>query len=109
MFKGCVPTLGNVAFLIELMEILQCHRTDLKMHDKIMNLLDEYLRKGKLNYEITNLSTRNAFMHKVHREFNRKELNPKRMLVTVSDGSNVTTLLFDLEHTILILLPDESM
>ena len=48
-FAKDVSIPGNIAFQIELMEILQEHKTDMKLYDEIIILLDQYLSTGKLN------------------------------------------------------------
>ena len=56
---------GGYLFQIELMDILQRHKTDLKMHDEIVVLLDDYLRNGKSNADRPGLCSRKAFISKV--------------------------------------------
>jgi len=52
---------GGYLFQIELMDILQRHKTDLKMHDEIVTLLDDYLRNGKINADRPGLCTRKKY------------------------------------------------
>ena len=100
---------GGYSFQIELMDILQRHKTDLKMHDEIVSLLDEYLRNGKLNADQPGLLTRKKFIAKVQKDFDTTGLKPKHKLVELSDGSKVTVSLFDIEFMILSLLTDDSL
>ena len=51
------------------MEILQQDKTDMKMHDEIIHLLDNYLTTGKLNTMNPNFSSRKKFIQKVERDF----------------------------------------
>ena len=100
---------GGYSFQIELMDILQRHKTDLKMHDEIVSLLDDYLRNGKLNADQPGLRTRKNFIAKVQKDFNTTGLKPKHKLVELSDGSKATVSLFHIEFMILSLLTDDSL
>ena len=51
------------------MEILQQHKTDMKLHDEIIHLPDHYLTTGKLNPMDPNFSSRKKFIQKVERAF----------------------------------------
>jgi hypothetical protein len=108
-FTKDVSIPGNMAFQIELMDILQKHKTDMKLYDEIIILLDQYLTSGKLNPKNPNLSSRKAFMQKVETNFNTTGMKPKHVSVTLEDGTNATVSLFDIEMMILSLLTDESL
>ena len=79
------------------MEILQKHKTDLKVYDEIVTLLDQYLTTGKLNPRHPNLLSRKAFMKKVETDFKTTGLKPKHVPVLCENGSKVTISLFDIE------------
>jgi hypothetical protein len=100
---------GGYSFQIELVDILQRHKTDLKMHDEIVSLLDDYLRNGKLNADQPGLRTRKNFIAKVQKYFNTKGLKLKHKLVEVYGGSKATVSLFRVEFMILSLLTDDSL
>ena len=91
------------------MEVLQQQKTDLKMHDEIVNLPDQYLMSGKLNPQNPNLSIRQVFMEKVETDFRTTGLKIEHMLVTLEDCSKVTVSLFDIEYMILSLLTNNSL
>ena len=57
-FMKSITISGNVVFQVELMEILQRHKTDMNLHDKIIHFLDHYLMTGKLNLTDPNFSPR---------------------------------------------------
>ena len=107
--KDVSITNGGYSFQIELMDILQRHKTDLKMHDEIVSLLDDYLKNGKLNADQPGLLTRKKFIAKVQKDFDTTGLKPKHKLVELSDGSKATVSLFDIEFMILSLVTDDSL
>ena len=72
------------------MEILQRHKTDMKLHSEIIQSLDQYLTNGKLNPKHPNICSRKAFMQKVETDFKTTGLKPKHMPVTLENGSKVT-------------------
>ena len=86
-FKKNVPIPGNVAFQIKLMEILQQHKTDTKLHDEIIHLLDHYLTTGKLNPTNPNFSSRKKLVQKVENDSTTTGLKPKHIPFTLEDGS----------------------
>ena len=100
---------NSYSFQIELMDILQRHGSDLGMHDELINLLQKYLQFGKLDPEHVDLLTRKKFISTIEKDFKTKSLKPKHVNVTLSDGTEATVSLFDIEHMILSLLSDESL
>ena len=65
------------------MEILQQHKTDMKLHDKIIHLLDHYLTTGKLNPTNPHFSSRKNFMQKVEKDSTTTELKTKHISITL--------------------------
>ena len=109
-FQKNVPlTNGSFSFQIDLMDLLQRHKADLKLHDEIINLMDSYFRSGKLDSNDMNLLSRQRFIKKVEESFKTTGLKPIHENVTLSDGSKATISLFDIEYMILSLLTDESL
>ena len=100
---------GSYRFQIELMDILQRHNTDLGIHDEIINLLDGYLRYGRINATCPNLCSRKKFISTVEADFKTRGMKPRHINVPLSDGSNATVSVFDIEHMILSLITDESL
>ena len=100
---------NSYSFQIELMDILQRHGSDLGMHDELINLLQKYLQSGKLDPKHVDLLTRKKFISTIKKDFKTKSLKPKHVNVTLSDGTEATVSLFDIEHMILSLLSDESL
>ena len=91
------------------MDILQRHKTNLILHDEIVDLVSLYLRIGKLNSKKSDLVHRKAFIKQVEESFQIKGLKPKHENVELSDGRKATISLFDIEYMILSLLTDESL
>ena len=106
-FKKNVPIPGNVSFQIELMEILQRHKTDVKLHDEIINLLDHYLTAGKIDPTNKNFSSRKKFIRKIGRDFSTTVMKPKHIPITLEGGSKATISLLDTKFMILSLLTDD--
>ena len=72
---------GAYCFQIELTDILQLHKADLKMHDEIVHLINKYVSSGKIDPENTGLCSRKSFLAKVERDFSTKGLKPKHINV----------------------------
>ncbi len=100
---------GNVAFQIDLIDIMQKHRCDLKMHDEIVDLVNKYVQNGMIHEDMPELIKRKGFINSMEDQFETEDLKPEHIDVTLSDGSVATMSLFDLEFMILSLLTDESL
>ena len=63
---------NSYSFQIELMDILLRHGSDLGMHDEIINLLQTYLRSGKLDPKHPDLVTWKKFISNIEKDFKTK-------------------------------------
>ena len=91
------------------MNILQRHGCNLGMHDEIINLIQTYLQTSKLGPKHPDLVTQQRFISNIEKDFKTKSLKPKHMDVNISDGTEATVSLLDIEHVILSLVSDESL
>ena len=56
--KDVTPDSGDYSFSISLMDLLQHHKTDLKLYDEIVNLISRSLKEGKINLNNRDLLSR---------------------------------------------------
>ena len=107
--KDVTPDSGDYSFSISLMDLLQHHKTDLKLYDEIVNLISRSLKEGKINLNNRDILSRKKFLQKVQNDFETTHLKPKHVPVTLSNGTKATVSLFDIEFMILSLLTDETL
>ena len=88
--KDVTPDSGDYSFQISLMDLLQHHKSDLKLHNEIINLLNKSLRKGKINTKHPDLMSRKKIIKKVENDFHTTNLKPQHVPVTLSDGTRAT-------------------
>jgi len=100
---------GNVAFQIELNDLLRRHNAGLKLHDDIANLINAYIPTGRYSKKMPNLPKRESFIEKTERMFKSQNMRPHHINVTLSDKSVATLALFDLEVMIKSLLMDDTL
>ena len=102
-----VPT--STMFSIELADILGRHRTDLSLHDEIVNLVKKFSNNDKLKFYSQNLKKRSRFLKDLEKMFNSPKLKPKDVTVHLTGGEQTTVSVFDLEAQIMSLLQDENL
>ena len=91
------------------MDLLQHHKTDLKLYDEIVDLIGRSIKEGKINPNNRDLLSRKKLLQKVQNDFETKHLKPNHVPVTLSNGTKATVSLFDIEFVILSLLTDETL
>ena len=91
------------------MDLLQRHKTDLKLHGEIISLMSNYLKGVKLGSDTSNLMTRKKFITTVEKTFQTEGLKPTHEIIILSDGSHATIAIFDIEYMILSLLTDDHL
>ena len=74
---------GNVAFQIDLIDIMQKHRCDLKMHDEIVDLVNKYVQNGMIHEDMPELIKRKGFINSMEDQFETEDLKPEHIDVTL--------------------------
>jgi hypothetical protein len=80
----------NYQFQIDLQAILSNHRTDMRLQDEIVGLLQHYSHDKNLTFSTATLSSRSLFMTKLKRTMNTSSLKHKDVVVNLSSGNAAT-------------------
>ena len=99
----------NYQFQIDLQDILSNHRTDLKLQDEIVGLLQNYSHDEKLTFSTATLSSRASFMTKLERTMNTSSLKHDDVIVNLTSGTAATVSVFNLEAMIMSMLSDDQI
>jgi hypothetical protein len=97
----------NYQFQIDLQAILLNHRTNLKLQDEIVGLLQHYSHDNNLTFSTATLSSRASFMTKLKRTMNTSSLKHEDVVVNLSSGTAATVSVFNLEAMIMSMLMDD--
>ena len=81
----------------------------MKMHDEVIDLVNNALTKGCLHVNNPPLLNRQIFLTQVESVFQTKNLKPQHQHVKLSDGSVATVSTFDIEQMILSLITEDSL
>jgi hypothetical protein len=103
------PLPPNYQFQINLQAILSNHRTDLKLQDEIVGLLQQYSQDKNLTFSTATLSSRSSFMTKLERTMNTSPLKPDNAVVNLSSRTLATVSVFNLEAMIMSMLTDDEI
>ena len=82
-------TSNKTPFQIDLMDLLQRHKTDLKVYDEIIKLMSSYLKSGKIRHDCSDLITRKQFINKVEKTFQGRH-NPEWTALHTKRETSVT-------------------
>ena len=96
-------------FSIDLADILGRHRTDLSLHNEIIDLVQSHSNNNKLKFYSESLKHRAGFLSDLEDILKTKRLKPKDETVKLTDGTKVTVPVFDVEAMIMSLLQDEEL
>jgi hypothetical protein len=100
---------NRVCFQIDLLSVFEKHRSDMKLHDEVIDIINKYAANGTIGPNMVDLQTRKSFINDMEDAFKSNELKPKHVDVQLSDGTLATISLFDLEFMILSLLNDDNL
>lgn len=96
-------------FQIDLARLLGKHRVNLSLYDGIINLVGSHSNGKKLKFSSDTLMGRKAFVSQLTDTLDAKPMKPTDVDVKLTDGTEVTVCVFDLEAMILSLLTDENL
>ena len=99
----------STVFSIELADILGRHRTDLSLHDELIELFQKHSNDNHLKFDTGSLKKRGGLISGLEEVLSTKKLRPKDTTVTLTDGTKTTVPIFDVEAMILSLLHDEEL
>jgi hypothetical protein len=99
----------NYQFQIDLQAILSNHRTDLKLQDEIVGLLQHYSHDKNLNFSTATLSSRALFMTKLERTMDTSSLKHDDVVVNLSSGTAANVSVFNLEAMLMPMLTDDQI
>ena len=100
---------NRVCFQIDLLSVFQRHRSDMKLHDEVIETINKYAANGTIGPDMPDLQTQQSFLNDTEDAFKSEELKPKHIDVQLTDGTLATISLFDLEFMILSLLNDDEL
>lgn len=100
---------SSFIFQLQLSSICNRHRTDLKLQDELIALIQQHSTNQTLAFSSDNLQNRSAFVKSLGKNFQTDTLKHKDVIVPgAKDGSN-SVAVFSLEAMILSLLLDDSI
>ena len=88
---------------------MQNHKTDMKVFDEVVDLVNDYTQSGRLSMESPPLTHRAAFLNAIEKQFESTPMKPKHVNVRLEDGQSATVSLFDVEAMILSLIMDDDL
>ena len=100
---------SSYRFHIDLTDILGRHRTDLKLYDEIIDLVQNHSNRRELKFSSNGLRDRKGFIKKLQESFDSSSMRPKDIDVELSSGEIATVSVFDIEAMILSLIQDKSL
>ena len=93
----------NFMFQSKLANIMQRHKTDMKVFDEVVDLVNDYTQTGRLSMDTPPLTHREAFLLAIEKQFESTPMKPNHINVQLEDGQSATVSLFDVEAMILSL------
>jgi hypothetical protein len=91
---------------IKLNNLINNHKTPLKLYDDIVHLFNEYISSNNFN-QFAKLKSRKSFIQSMESSYRVTHLWPKNRDVMLHDGSEVTVPVFDAKSMILDLLTNK--
>ena len=102
-----IPNSAN--FQVELADLLGRHRSDLTLYDEVIDLVKNHSEGNELDFQSESLMGRKPFLAQLVKNLKAEPLVPTDVEVELTDGSEVTVSVFDIEAMILSLLHDENL
>ena len=96
------------AFQIKLNNILSKHRTDLSLHDELIDLFQEHCEGDRLDFFGRDLRPRKGFIKLLEDIYKTTPMKPKNISVKLNSGS-ATVSVFDVEAMIMSILTDDNL
>jgi hypothetical protein len=91
----------NTQFLLDLLNILSQHPTDLKVHAEIISVIKRHTNDQCLTFSSHNLKTRSSLLKDLERNMDMSKLKPQDVDVNLTFGGQATISAFDLEAMIM--------
>ena len=80
----------NFMFQSKLANIMQRHKTDMKVFDEVVDLVNDYTQTGRLSMDTPPLTHREAFLLAIEKQFESTPMKPNHINVQLEDGQSAT-------------------